>query len=101
VFCTYGRTVVTFAAMLEVGIAGYVLGHGALWLLAITAAVTLADTAWGVARRGVPADLAGLQVAAALALMLVYGISTTLSLLTAAACVAWLIRPDRLAPIRR
>ena len=87
--------------MLEVGIAGFALGHGALWLLVITAAVTLADTAWGVARRGVPADLAGLQVAAALVLMLVYRTGTALSLLTAAACVAWLIRPDRLTPLRR
>ncbi|HUZ84363.1 MAG TPA: hypothetical protein VMU66_06685 [Gaiellales bacterium] len=95
-FTTFGRTVVTCAAMLEVGIAGYALGHGALWLLAVTAAVTLADTAWGVARRGVPGDLAGLQVAAALALMLVTRAGSALSVLTATACVAWLIRPDRL-----
>ncbi len=81
--------------MLEVGIAGFALGHGALWLLAIAAVVTLADTAWGVTRRGVPADLAGLQVAVALVLMLVYRMGTAISLLTACACVAWLIRPNR------
>ena len=35
----------------------------------MVAAVTVADTAWGIARRGVIADIAGLEVALALAVM--------------------------------
>lgn len=100
-FTTRGRTIVTCAAMLEVGIAGFAAGHGVLWLIWVTALVTLADTGWGIARRGVPADLAGLQVAVALVVMLAERMGVAISLLTAAACVAWLIRPARLQPLRR
>ena len=46
------RTVVTFAVVLEGAIAGWALGAGWLGLLAMVAAVTIADTAWGIARRG-------------------------------------------------
>jgi hypothetical protein len=45
--------------VLEVGIAGWALGYGALWLLVMTVAVTVADTIWGVFQRRVPADIAG------------------------------------------
>ena len=53
--------------VIEVTLAGWVLGHGWLALLVMTAAVTATDTLWGLLRRGVLADLAGLEVAATLA----------------------------------
>ena len=67
------RTVVTVAVVLEGAIAGWALGGGWLGLLAMVAAVTIADTAWGIARRGAIADLAGLEVALALAIMIAVG----------------------------
>ncbi len=39
-------------------------------------AVTIADTIWGVSRSGAIADLAGLEVALALAIMVVVGAPT-------------------------
>jgi cytochrome bd-type quinol oxidase subunit 2 len=92
---TPGRSIVTFAVVLEVGIAGWYAGHGALWLLVMTAAVTLADTAWGVARRRALCDLAGFEVAATLCAMLALGADPVLSLLVGLACVAWLVRDRR------
>jgi hypothetical protein len=59
--------------VLEVGIAGWALGYGALWLLVMTVVVTVADTIWGVFQRRVPADIAGLEVGLALAVMVVVG----------------------------
>jgi hypothetical protein len=95
VFGSRPRTVVTTAAVLEVGLAGWALGHGALWLLVMTAAVTIADTVWGVLRRGVAADVAGLEVGLALAAMVILGADTFPTAVTAAACGAWLIRDGR------
>jgi hypothetical protein len=89
------RSVVTVTVVLEAGIAGWALGAGWLGLLVMVAAVTIADTAWGIARRGVLADLAGLEVAVALALMLAFGAPGVPVALTAAACAAWLIRDGR------
>jgi hypothetical protein len=94
-FGTRRRSVVTVTVVLEVGIAGWALGAGWLGLLVIVAAVTIADTAWGIARRGVLADLAGLEVALALVLMLALGAPGVPVALTAAACAAWLVRDDR------
>ena len=86
--------------VLEVGIAGWALGYGALWLLMMTVAVTVADTIWGVFRRRVPADIAGLEVALALGVMVVFGADTFPEAITGAACFAWLIRDGRGRPAR-
>ena len=94
-FASRRRSIVTVAVVLEGGIAGWALGAGWLGLLAMVAVVTVADTAWGIARRGVIADIAGLEVALALAVMLAVGAPITLTALTAAACAAWLIRDGR------
>ena len=64
------HAIVTSAVVLEVGIAGWVLGHGALWLLVATLAVTLRRYALGHARRRVLADLAGLRSPLLLAMLL-------------------------------
>jgi hypothetical protein len=90
------RTVVTVAVVLEGAIAGWALGGGWLGLLAMVAAVTIADTAWGIARKGATADLAGLEVALALAIMIAVGAPGTMTALTAAACAAWVIRDGRM-----
>jgi hypothetical protein len=100
-FSSRRRTVVTIAVVLEGGIAGWALGGGWLGLLLMVAAVTLADTAWGIARRGVVADIAGLEVALGLAVMLAAGAPGAMTALTAAACAAWLIRDGRATPARR
>src|SRR5919204_4854977 len=94
------RAAVTTAVVLEVGIAGWALGYGALWLLVMTVAVTVADTVWGVVRRRVAADIAGLEVALALAIMVVFGADAFPEAVTAAACFAWLIRDGRTRPAR-
>jgi hypothetical protein len=94
-FATRGRTIVTTAVLLEVGIAGWALGHAALWLLVATAAITLADTVWGVIRRRCLADLAGIEVAATLGMLVLLRADAELSILLGAACLAWLIRPER------
>jgi hypothetical protein len=94
-FGSRARTVVTFAVVLEGGIAGWALGAGWLGLLAMVAAVTIADTAWGIARRGTLADLAGLEVALALTVMIAASAPGTMTALTAAACAAWVIRDGR------
>jgi hypothetical protein len=100
-FASLRRSVVTTGVVLEGGVAGWYLGVGWLGLLAMLAAVTIADTAWGVARRGVLADIAGLEVALALAVMLAVGVSGVAVALTAAACAAWLIRDGRVGPAPR
>jgi hypothetical protein len=97
-FASRRRSIVTVAVVLEGGIAGWAVGAGWLGLLVMVAAVTLADTAWGIARRGVMADIAGLEVALALALMLAVGAPATMTALTAAACAAWLVRDGRVTP---
>jgi hypothetical protein len=96
-FGSRARTIVTFAVVLEGAIAGWALGAGWLALLAMVAAVSVADTAWGIGRRGTLADLAGLEVALALAVMIAAGAPGTMTALTAAACAAWVIR-DGSAP---
>jgi hypothetical protein len=100
-FATRGRSVVTVAAMLEVGIAGWWLGYGGLWLASMLAAVTLVDCAFGVVRRRATADLAGLEVGAILVALLVRGDSGALTVAVAAACMSWLIRPGRQDPLSR
>jgi hypothetical protein len=97
-FGSRARTVVTFAVVLEGAIAGWALAAGWLGVLAMVAAVTIADTAWGVARRRAIADLAGLEAALALAIMIAVGAPGTMTALTAAACGAWVIRDGRTAP---
>ncbi|HEX5250505.1 MAG TPA: hypothetical protein VFW14_12615 [Gaiellales bacterium] len=97
-FGTRTRTIVTVAVVVEGAIAGWALGAGWFGLLAMVAAVTLADTAWGIARRGAIADFAGLEVALALAVMIAVGAPGTMTALTAAACAAWVIRDGRSAP---
>jgi hypothetical protein len=89
------RSVVTATVVLEVGIAGWALGHGALWLLVMTAVVTVLETGWGILRRGALGDLAGLEVAVALVLLLAFASDLTLTVLVAACCVAWLARDRR------
>jgi hypothetical protein len=100
-FTSRRRSVVTAAAVLEAGIAGWALGAGWLGLLLMLVAVTVADTGWGIARRGSLADLAGLEVGLALAIMLAAGAPATMTALTAAACAAWLVRDDRVSPAHR
>jgi len=95
VFGSRAHVIVTLTVVIEVGIAGWILGHGMLWLLGATLAVTAADTLWGITRRRMLADLAGFEVAALLALLL-YADADPLSLLAvASACVPWLVRPER------
>ena len=95
VFGSRSRATVTTAVVLEIGIAGWAMGYGALWLLVMTVAVTVADTIWGVFQRRVPADIAGLEVGLALAVMVAFGAGTFPEAVTAAACFAWLIRDGR------
>jgi hypothetical protein len=96
------RSIVTATVVLEVGIAGWALGHGALWLLVMTAVVTIADTAWGMLRRGTLGDLAGLEVALTLSALLAFASDTTMAVLVAGCCVAWLVRDRRpVAPAPR
>lgn len=100
-FASLRRSVVTIGAVLEGGIAGWYLGAGWVGLLAMVAAVTIVDTAWGIARRGALADIAGLEVALALAVMLAVGAPGVAVGLTGAACAAWLIRDGRTGPSPR
>ena len=100
-FGTRARTAVTVTVVVEATLAGWVLGHGWLALLVMTAAVTATDTLWGLLRRGVLADLAGLEVAATLAVLLAIGADPVMTGLVACACAAWLIRPERQPPLRQ
>jgi hypothetical protein len=95
VFGSRAHAIVTLTVVIEVGIAGWILGHGMLWLLGATVAVTAADTIWGMTRRRVLADLVGLEVAVVLAMLLAVGTDPLFSLVVAAACLAWLVRPER------
>jgi hypothetical protein len=101
VFRGRNRSIVTVTAVIEAGLAGWALGAGWLGLLVAVAAVTLADTLWGVARRGMLGDIAGLELAAALAVLLTVRADPTLSALTACACAAWLVRPERQTAFER
>ena len=98
---TRRRSIVTTTVVLEVGIAGWALGHGWLWLLVMTAALTLVDTGWGILRRHALGDLAGLQVALALVVLLAFAADLALTLMVAACCAAWLAQPRQpLAPLQ-
>ena len=100
-FSSRKRTVTTGAGVLELGIAGWYLGHGATWLWAVVAVVTLADCGFGVVRRGVPADVTGIGLAVILVLLAVYPTDGPLTIAVALACAAWLIRPARQASLVR
>jgi hypothetical protein len=93
------RAVVTATVVLEVGIAGWALGYGALWLLVMTAVVTVLETGWGIARRRSLGDLAGMEVALALVMLLAFAADQTMTVLVAACCVAWLARDRRPATV--
>ena len=95
---TRTRSIVTTTVVLEVGIAGWALGYGWLWLLVMTAALTLAETGWGILRRHALSDLAGLQVALALVMLLAVAADLTFTLMVAACCVAWLAQPRQSQP---
>jgi hypothetical protein len=90
---TRRRSIVTTTVVLEVGIAGWALGYGWLWLLVMTAALTLVETAWGLLRQHALGDLAGLEVALALVMLLVVAADLRFTLMVAACCVAWLAQP--------
>jgi Na+/H+-translocating membrane pyrophosphatase len=100
-FATRSRTVITTAAALEVGIAGWWLGHGAMWLGAMLAAVTLVDCGLGIVRRRWMADVVGLEMGAVLVAALARSGSALFTAAAAGACTAWLVRPQRQAPLRR
>ncbi len=100
-FGTRTRSIVTVAAVLEVGIGGFALGHGALWLLVMVAVVTAADTTWGMLRRHVLSDLVGLEFAGMLGLLLAASGDMGLTAGIAAGCASWLVRPERRAPLVR
>jgi hypothetical protein len=100
-FGSRNRSLVTVAAVVEATLAGWVLGQGRLALLVMIIAVTGCDTLWGILRRRAAADLAGLQMAAALALLVAVRADLTLTALVACGCAAWLIRPERRQPLRR
>src|SRR5438105_4745519 len=95
------RTLVTITATIEGALAGWALGAGWLGLLAMVALVTAADSLWGMLRRGAACDVAGVEMAAGLAVLLAAGADPALGALTACACAAWLARPQRYAPVRR
>jgi len=95
------RTIVTVTAMIEGGLAGWALGAGWLGLLAMVAMVTAADSVWGVLRRRALSDVTGVELAAALAVLLAAGADLALGALTACACAAWLVRPERYVPLTR
>ena len=89
---------VTVTVILEVGIAGWWRGDGALWLAAMLAAVTLLDCALGMVRRRAYADIVGVELGAVLVAMLLRSDDALLTAAVAAACAAWLIRPQRQYP---
>ena len=93
------RAVVTTTVVLEVGIAGWALGHGTLWLLVMTAVVTVLETGWGIVRRRALGDLAGMEVALTLVLLLAFAADQAMTVLVAACCVAWLARDRRPAAV--
>jgi len=95
------RTIVTVTAIIEGGLAGWAVGAGWLGLLAMVALVTAADSLWGLLRRRALCDVTGVELAAALAVLLAAGADRDLGMLTACACAAWLVRPERYVPLTR
>ncbi len=94
------RSVVTVTVMLEVGVAGWWRGDGALWLAAMLAAVTLVDCAIGIVRRRSYADLVGVEMGAVLVAMLIRSDDVVMTAAVGAACAAWLVRPQRQLTLR-
>ena len=94
---TRNRLVVCSALVLELGIAGYATGHGARWLLLAIVTVTLADTVWGLTARRRLGELAGIEIAIVLAVLMAKGADPTMTAMVAGACAAWLFR-DRGQP---
>jgi hypothetical protein len=95
------RSTVTVAVIIEATIAGWALGRPVAALLLMLLAVTAADTLWGLLRRGALSDLAGLELAAVLAVLLAVRADLTMTVLVACCCAAWLVRPERQQPLRR
>lgn len=95
------RSVVTVTVIIEATIAGWVLGRPVEALLLMVLAVTAVDTLWGLLRRHALADLAGVELAVALGLLLAVRADMTMTCLVACGCAAWLIRPERQQPLRR
>jgi len=91
------RIVVCSALVLELGIAGWTAGHGATWLLIAIVTVTLLDTGWGLLRQRRLAELAGLEIAIVLAVLMARGTDPVMTAMVAAACAFWLLR-DRGQP---
>lgn len=94
---TRNRLVICSALVLELGLAGYAAGHGAQWLLLAVVSVTLVDTCWGLLRRRRLGELAGIEVALVLAVLMAKGTDPVMTGMVAAACAAWLLR-DRGQP---
>ena len=94
---TRNRLVVCSALVLELGIAGYAAGHGARWLLLALLSVTLVDTSWGLLRRRRLGELAGIEIALVLGVLMARGTDPVMTALVAVACAAWLLR-DRGQP---
>ncbi|HEY0388178.1 MAG TPA: hypothetical protein VGC71_07050 [Gaiellales bacterium] len=95
------RCVVTLTAVIEATLAGWALGRPLEALLLMVLAVTAADTIWGMTRRGMIGDLAGVELAAALGLLLAVRADGILTALVACCCAAWLVRPQRQEPFVR
>ena len=94
---TRNRLIVCTALVLELGIAGYAAGHGAQWLLLAIVSATLADTGWGLLRRRRLAELAGIEIALVLAVLIARSSDPVMTAMVAGACAAWLLR-DRGQP---
>ena len=95
------RSIFTTTVILEVGIVGWWWGDGALWLAAMLAAVTLFDCAMGIVHRRSWGDIVGLELGALLIGLLVYPHDPLLTFAIAAACAAWLVRPQRYVAVTR
>jgi hypothetical protein len=100
-FGSRSRSIVTVTVIIEATIAGWALGRPAEALLLMVLAVTAADTLWGLLRRHALSDLAGVELAAVLALLLAVRADLTMTALVACCCAAWLVRPERREPLRR
>ncbi|HYW28857.1 MAG TPA: hypothetical protein VE824_03525 [Gaiellales bacterium] len=100
-FGSRARSIVTVTVIIEATIAGWVLGRPAEALLLMVLAVTAADTLWGLLRRHALSDLAGVELACVLGLLLAVRADMTMTCLVASCCAAWLVLPERQQPLRR
>jgi hypothetical protein len=94
-FASRIRWVITIATAIEVGIAGWALGHGWMWLGVMVAAITLVDCGIGLVRRRALADVVGVELGALLVAFLMRSADGALTAMIAVACLAWLIQPSR------